>query len=237
VNFVRYQKLLGSTVVAQRLQDKYGMLQYVFKSSWDPEHKVWIRHYTWRDYVLGWLLRLSNVPTWSPPDIPALARYLGSAIVVVPTPTSDIVTISMDSPDVGFAKHVMLAAHREANQVMRDQIAHRARLQVAYLEGKLAQTSVEDYRATLLAMLGTQQKTLMLTQTDASYAAEILSPPIASATPVGPRPVLSMFVAVMVGILSGFAIVIFFGPLWWRPILDRMLLLRDSFRKAATASR
>jgi hypothetical protein len=222
VNFTRYQKLLSSTVVAQRLQDKYGMLQLVFARNWDAQHHVWVPYATWRNYLLDWLLRLSNLPTFSAPDATALAHYLDSQLIIVPGATNDILTISMDSGDVAFAKRVMLAAHEQANQVLRDQIARRAQMQSAYLEGKLSQVSVADYRATLLAMLANQQKTLMLTQTDASYAGEILSPPVASATPVAPRPVLGLFVAILVGILSGLAVVIFLGPDWWRGPVARL---------------
>ena len=226
VNYARYQKLLSSTVVAQRLQDKYGMLQFVFRGSWDAKRQVWVPHYQLRDYLLGWLLRWSNVPTWSPPSITTLALYLQSSLVIIPSTGSDIVTISMDSSDVDFATRLMLTAHEQANQVLRDQVAKRANQQVAYLQGKLGETSVQDYRVTLLAILGNEEKTLMLTQTDASYAAEILSPPIASATPIAPRPVLSMFVAVLVGVLAGLAVVIFLGPLWWLNLLDRFRSLR-----------
>jgi uncharacterized protein involved in exopolysaccharide biosynthesis len=142
----------------------------------------------------------------------------------------------MDSRDVNFAKRLMLLAHEQANQVLRDQIARRAQMQSAYLEGKLSQVSVADYRATLLTMLGTQQKTLMLTQTDTSYAGEILSPPVASATPVAPRPVLSLFVAVLVGVLSGLAVVIFLGPNWWRAPLARLNALRSRRTRRETSS-
>lgn len=235
VNFMRYQKLLSSTVVAQRLQDKYGLLQQVFAGNWDAERKVWVPHYTMRAYMLIWLLKLSNLPTWAAPDSTALANYLASSLVVLPGVSGDIVTITMDSPDVAFAKRVMLAAHTEANQVLRDQVARRATLQSAYLEGKLATISVEDYRATLLAMLGAQQKTLMLTQTDASYAAEILSPPVASPIPVAPRPVLGLFIAVLVGTLSGLAVVIFLGPYWWRKPLGWVQGLRGARGKASSA--
>lgn len=231
INFMRYQKLLSSTVVAQRLQDKYRMLQTVFSGNWDKDRKVWVQHKTGRDYMLGWLLRLSNLPTWSPPDITALARYLESQLVIVPGTTNDIVTITMDSSDVDFAKRVMMTAHDEANQVLRDQVAVRARQQVAYLQAKLAETSIQDYRATLLAMLGAQEKMLMLTQTDASYAAEILSPPVASPTPVAPRPVLGLFVAVLVGMLSGLAVVIFLGPQWWQAALEKARNLVEGRRK------
>jgi uncharacterized protein involved in exopolysaccharide biosynthesis len=236
VNFTRYQKLLSSTVVAQRLQDKYGMLQLVFATNWDAQRHVWVPHATLRNYLLDWLLKLSNLPTFSPPDATALAHYLGSQLIIVPGVANDIVTISMDSGDVVFAKRVMLAAHEQANQVLRDQVARRAQMQSSYLEGKLSQVSVADYRATLLAMLANQQKTLMLTQTDASYAGEILSPPVASATPVAPRPVLGLFVAVMVGILSGLAVVIFVGPDWWRAPLARLNAFRGRRTRGEASS-
>lgn len=237
INFMRYQKLLSSTVVAQRLQDKHRMLQLVFSGNWDKNRKVWVQHKTVRDYMLGWLLRLSNLPTWSPPDITALARYLGAQFIIVPGTTNDIVTITMDSTDVGFAKHVMLTTHNEANQVLRDQVAVRARQQVAYLQAKLAETSIQDYRATLMAMLGTQEKMLMLTQTDASYAAEIMSPPVASPTPVAPRPVLGLFIAVLVGVLSGLAVVIFLGPEWWQTPLEKARKLVDRRKPLAPRHR
>jgi uncharacterized protein involved in exopolysaccharide biosynthesis len=232
VNFLRYQKLLSSTVVAQRLQDKYDMLHVVFRNYWDPERHIWVPRYTMRDYLTGWLLRLSNVPTFSPPDATALAKYLEGALTILPTQSSDIVSITMETPDVDYAKRIMLEAHEQANQVLRDQVIRRARLQVGYLEGKLNQTPVEDYRATLLIILGNQQKTLMLAQTDASYAAEILSPPVASPTPIAPRPVLTLFVAVLVGLLSGFAVVIFVGPQWWHSPWNRLRGLRKDFSGA-----
>lgn len=235
VNFMRYQKLLSSPVVAQRLQDRYGMLQFVFSGNWDKNKKVWIQRKTTRDYMLGWLLRLSNLPTFTPPDVTTLAKYLESQLVLVPATTSDIVTVTMDSSDVEFAKHVMLTTHAEANQVLRDQVALRARQQVAYLQGKLAETSVQDYRATLLAMLGNQEKTLMLTQTDASYAAEILSPPMASPTPIAPRPVLGVFIAVLVGLMSGLTVVIFLGPQWWQFPLEKARDFAAGRRKTLVA--
>jgi uncharacterized protein involved in exopolysaccharide biosynthesis len=237
-NYSRYQKLLGSTVVAQRLQDKYGMLQYVFRNNWDAKNKVWVPHFTFRDEMVGWLLRLSHVPVWTPPDITTLALYLQNSLVIIPGAANDIVSISMDNQDVDFAKHVMLATDEQANQVLRDQVALRARQQVAYLQTKLAETTVEDYRQTLLALLGNEEKTLMLTQTNAAYAAQILSPPVASAIPIAPRPVLSTFVAGLVGGLTGLAVVIFFGPLWWRNLYERGLrLLASLSRPKALASR
>jgi hypothetical protein len=233
-NYLRYQKLLISPIVAQRMDQKYGMVRYVYSQSWDKENNRWRVPQTFRSVFLGWIFALSHVPVWSPPDAVALSDYMTGNLQIVPSTQNDIVTISMKSGDVAFARRVMLAAHTEANAVLRDQVARRGRQQVAYLQGKLAQTTVSDYRATLLQILSAQEKTVMLTQTDAFFAAEILSPPTASATPVSPRPLLSMFVACLVGILVGMALVIFLGPDWWQKLIQKILL---AGRGAYSASR
>ena len=215
-SYTRYQKLLVSPVVAEAMDKKYGMVRYVFASYWDKEKRAWVAPSTLRGVLLGWLFQLSHVPLWSQPDATSLAAYLEGNLLIVPAARNDILTISMTNSDVAFAKKVMLAAHEQANIVLRDQVAQRARQQVLYLQQKLAQTTVSDYRLTLLQILSAQEKTLMLTQTDASFAAEILDPPIASPTPVSPRPVLSLFVAVLVGGLVGSILVVFCGPDWWQ---------------------
>lgn len=219
-DYVRYQRLMGSPAVAQRLQDKYHLLQYIFSDRWDEQTKQWRpARKSLRTILLGWLFRMSHVPTSSPPDPTDLANFIAGQIEIVPSQTTDIVNVSMTSPNVGFAKRIMLLAHEQTNALLRDQVARRARQQVAYLQAKLAQTSVADYRATLLALLSAQEKNLMLTQTDASFAAEIVSPPVASPTPVSPRPVLSLAIAVLVGGLLGAVLVIFLGADWWRKAL------------------
>lgn len=234
--YARYQKLLVSPVTAQRIENKYGLIEQVFSNMWDKQEKKWVQPMTLRTYLLGWLFDLSNVPIWTAPDATTLAAYMDGNLVILPGIQVDITTISMDSPDPKFARRLMLADHEMANAVLRDMVARRARQQVAYLQAKLAGVTVEDYRQTLLALLSAQEKTLMLTQTDASYAAEILNPPVASPTPVGPRPVLTLFVAALAGVMVGLGIVIFLGADWWRGILARIPGLADrrAPRNAAT---
>ncbi|HEU0162383.1 MAG TPA: hypothetical protein VFQ69_08275 [Rhizomicrobium sp.] len=216
-SYIRYQRLMGSPAVAERLQQKYRLLQYIFSDRWDEERETWRpAPATLRGILLGWLFDLAHVPMSPPPDTTMLADYIAAQVQILPSQTTDVVNVSMTSRNVAFAKRIMLLAHEQTNAVLRDQVARRARQQVDYLQAKLAQTSVADYRATLLALLSAQEKTLMLTQTDASFAAEIVSPPTASATPVSPRPILSMAVAVLVGGLAGALLVIFLGPDWWR---------------------
>jgi uncharacterized protein involved in exopolysaccharide biosynthesis len=214
-DYTRYQRLITSAAVAQRMQDHYRILQEIFADQWDSTEHRWAQPKTLRSSLLGWLFALSHVPVWTPPDVTALSRFLQGGLTIIPSPTSDLVIITMDSPDPAFAKRILMLAHTEANGLLRDQVGRRSREQAQYLEAKLAQTTVADYRASLIALLSTQQKTLMMTQTGADFAAEIVGPPVASPTPISPRPLLSLAVAALVGVLIGFAVTIFLGPDWW----------------------
>lgn len=211
-NYLRYQKLLVSVAVAERMQEKHGMLQYAFSSQWDAKDKRWVQPWSLRTMLLGWIFRLAHVPVWTPPDATTLAAFLEANIVVVPSTVNDLVIISMTNPDPAFAKRILLTAHTEANLVLRDMVARHASQQVNYLQNKLAGVSVADYRATLLQILSAQEKTLMMTQTDAPFAADIASPPVASNVPTSPRPLLYIALAALIGALTGETLLVFLGP-------------------------
>ena len=230
-SYGRYQKLLTSTAVADRLQKKYGTLQAVFSDQWDEKEKKWVKPAKLRYTLFGWLFNLARVPVWTPPDTTDLAAYLEDTIIIVPAVKSDIVALSVRDKDPVFARHLLTWAHIEANDVLRDQVATRAGQQVAYLQRKLSQTTVEDYRQTLLSLLSAQEKTLMLTQTSAPYAAEILNPPTSSMRPVSPRPALSIVVAILVGVLIGLSVIIFFGPDWWQRFRKRLDPIRTALAR------
>lgn len=230
-DYARYQDILASTVVADRLEKKYGMLKTVFAGQWDAKNNKWVPpEPTLVSTIKGWFIRLANIRPWHPPDVTDLAGYLKGNLLITPSTLTDITVIEMESRDPALAAKLMLAAHREANQVLSDQVAARARQQVKYLEDKLATTMVSDYRATLLALLSQQEKTVMLTQTNASYAADVLSPPIVWPTPVSPRPILSIFVAALVGSLLGLLVTIFFGADWWRTPARRLRHMGSALR-------
>ena len=86
-NYIRYQSLLFSNAVAQRIRDKYSMLQFVFQNNWDAKNHRWVQQHTLRGDLTAWLLRLANVPVWSPPDITSLGLFHRQNIVVLPSIT------------------------------------------------------------------------------------------------------------------------------------------------------
>ena len=226
-DYTNYQLMLVSTSVAQRLIDKYGLLQVVFSNQWNSKTKTWHPpHLTGFARLVAEakepLLRLAHIKSWHRPDATDLAAYLKQHLLISPSTQNDVVTIEFDSGDVPFAKKIMLLAHKEANEVLAGQVARHARQEARYLERKLAQTKVEDYRSALITMLSQQEKMIMLTQTDASFAAEILNPPTASQTPISPRPVLSVFVSALVGMILGTLMTMFIGPNWWRSLTLRL---------------
>jgi len=217
--YLRYQKLLVSPAVAERLQANHRMLQIIFEDLWDKQNKQWKEPSSLRNALLGWLSRLAHVPTWTPPDAKTLSEFLEGNIVVIPSTLNDMVTISMTSSDPEMAKKILIAAHEETNAVLRSMVARHASQQVNYLQTKLAGVTVADYRAALLQILSAQEKTLMLTQTDAPFAADIVSPPTSSQRPSSPRPLLYVAISAAIGALIGEALIVLLGYTW---VLNRL---------------
>jgi uncharacterized protein involved in exopolysaccharide biosynthesis len=226
--FSHYILLYSSLSMADRLEQKYHLLQQINSGSWDPVHQQWIRPQSWRPFFLGWLFSLSHLPMWTPPDDTTLAAYLKSKVVMENSLKSDVVTISYTDRNPAFARQLLMELHQEANDLLRQQAEERASQKVAYLEGQLRKIDVADYRETLLLLLSEQQKTLLLTQPGLPYAAEVIDPPSTSPIPTSPRPVLTIAVSIMVGGILGVLIVLFFGPYL---SLDAMSKLWKSKRK------
>jgi hypothetical protein len=220
-NYSRYQKLLTSLAVAERLAKRHDMLRQVFQGQWNAENQRWQDPGGWRSWALGWLYNLSHVPFWVPPDAVMLQKFLDSEVLVETTTKSDIVNITMRNGNAMLAQKILYLVHLEANNVLRDQVARRAEEEAGYLRTKLNQVNVEDYRETLLTLLASQEKTLMLTANTNSFAAQMVSPPTVTPTPIWPRPLLIPLVAIIVGALVGIIFSVCFGAKWWRVLVTR----------------
>ncbi len=231
--FGHYLLLYSSLSMAERMQQKYHLLQQINVNSWDAAHQTWIQPPSWRPFFLGWLFSLSHVPMWTPPDTTTLATYLQNKVIVQSSLRSDVVTISYTDRDPAFAKQLLMELHNEANDLLRQQAQERASQKVTYLASQLSKIDVADYRETLLLLLSEQQKTLLLTQPGLPYAAEIIDPPSTPPTPSSPRPVLTVAVAILVGLVLGVLIVLFLGTV---PGLSSLTNLWKGKRKKRRAA-
>lgn len=180
-NFERLQAVVGSISLATELQRKYGLMQVIFAGSWDKNTQSWIRP-TGDEFERRERMRaFFNLPAWRPPDIEALATYLGGAIDFTRKQSpSTLVDVTLQHADSQFALQLLDLVYREADNLLRTQDLAEVRSRRQYIEGQLAAATNLDARQALISLLASEQRRAMLLESDLPYAARIIQPPYAS---------------------------------------------------------
>ena len=203
--FRRYQIALTTVELGRRLMTYHDLMNVAFPDSWDSERKA----YRAQPRLLGPFYALLGAPTTKTVTPDAIATYLESRLKIdMPDDQPDIVTISMTSTDPKFSVGLLTAVHKEATEMLRIAAAQRADHMIGYLRSRLDTLTVQEYRQSLLMLMGMQENLRLLSQPGVSYAAEILDPPHASDLPTFPKPVLFLGIAVALGLVVGFIAII-----------------------------
>ena len=209
----RYVQMIGSPTLAARLQAEHGLLQIVFEEDWDAENQVWRRPHDLRATIEHALLGFFGFPSWTEPDVAALADWLSSWVTVARLGGSAMLRLRMDHPKPEFAASVVQMVHTAADGLLRVDALTRIGAQIALAERELAAASSPTRRQALENMLSAQYQVEALLQVDQPYAAQVLVPVTASATPTSPNPLLILVLAAVVGAILG-VFVIFLRDAW-----------------------
>lgn len=209
----RYIQLFGSTTLAERLQAEHGLLQIIFEDEWDAENQVWRRPHDLVALITHPLLAFFGFPSWTEPDIPALADWLSGRVNVIRIGGSAMLRLRMDHPRPRFATSVIVMVHETADQLLREDALARISSQIALVERELATASSPTRRQALEDMLNAQYQVQALLQVDQPYAAQVLVPATASGMPTSANPLLVLVLAAMVGAILG-VFVIFLRDAW-----------------------
>jgi len=209
----RYLQLFGSTTLAARLQAEHQLLQTVFENEWDAEQQAWRRPRDLASVIEHAVLGFFGFPSWTEPDIPALAEWLRSRVAVLRLGGSAMLRLRMQHPRPEFAAEVVAMVHATADQLLREDALARVGNQIALVERELAAASSPTRRQALEDMLRQQYQVQALLEVDQPYAAQVLVPVTASATPTSANPLLVLVLAAMVGAILGI-FVIFLRDAW-----------------------
>ena len=209
----RYVQLFGSTTLAARLQAEHGLLQIVFVDDWDVEAQAWRRPEGLKATLEHAVLGFFGFPSWTEPDIATLAEWLSGGVTVTRLGGSAMLRLRMQHPRPEFATSVVAMVHEAADQQLREDALARIGAQIELAERERAAATSPTRRQALEDMLSAQYQVQALLQVDQPYAAQIMVPVTASATPTSPNPLLILVLAAMVGAILG-VFVIFLRDAW-----------------------
>ncbi len=202
--FDRLTVLMRSRSLAQRLQDKYSLMQVVYESSWDSNKEEWIKpegEDFERQERINALLKKNK---WSAPNLESLSSFLGSSIDFSVVPGTSFYKVSFSHPDPEFALEIMQIAYSEADSLLRDQDRVEATKRREYIEGQLKRPAIVDIQQALIDLMKSEQRRAMLLESDLPYAARIIEPAMVSSLPNEPNVQRIIGFPIFISVLLGF---------------------------------
>ncbi len=178
--FDRFVHSVSTITLAKRLQEKYGLLQIVYKGAWNETTQSW-REPGGEAHERSERARLFfNLAGWSPPDLEDLAKYLGAKFEVKEIKGTSFKSISFAHPDPDLALYLLKIVLEEALTKMREDSQKQMVEQKRYLEERLSKTTMVDLRASLVSLLATEERRAMMFQGDAPFVVRVIDPPYIS---------------------------------------------------------
>ena len=202
--FDKLRAVLHSIPLAERLQEKYRLLQVFHPGMWDAKAGRW--HPPPPD---DWFSRLKksvrsalHIPGLRPPDIPLLAGYL-QQIQVEPFEDTSLRMLYLDHHDPQLAAYLLDLAFREAEEVLRQRKIDQYRAQLDYVRNRIQKITVVEHRVVLINLMGSIERQIMAVQANQPVAGEIMRPVWVDPWPSRPRSEIILTWSTVVGLLLG----------------------------------
>lgn len=183
--FDRLELMIGSLRLAERLQEKFGLLQMIYASSWDEDGGKWIEPTAAQLEQQNRLARFLGLPVepWHAPDTETLANFLRGALQFERAGSKRFIEVSVKNRDPDFALQLLELVYEEADAVLREADLSESKERMIYINARLAQAKLVDSRQALIGLLTSEERRAMLLETDLPYAARIIDLPFVSKSP------------------------------------------------------
>ncbi len=208
-SFALYGEAATSYPIAERLARNPRILHAAFASQWDPVGHQWIRPSGFLTDVVGSAKVLFGLPIrpWTPPAAGALHDYLKKNLELAEDKKKALLRISFRHPDPKFAVYLLQQVAATADEYLRAKSLNRATIYVTYLETRMNQVQVAEYRTSLAQALIGYENTRMMASSRAPFAAEPFGDIWVSSRPVTPDPFIILGTSVAVGLVAWIAFV------------------------------
>lgn len=203
-----YLEGVHSRVVADELATKNALLIKLFPTDWSTEREDWIAPTSLPKSVIKAIKLVLGFPpeNWSKPDGSRVQHYLKEEVNVDYSETTGIIKLSTEHKDPRIAMSLLGDLHSIVDDVLRARMLVRAEKNIDYINNRLQQISVSDYRETLLEALAREEKKRMTASPGLPFAAEPFGVPVSSENPTTPNPAFIIIAAICFGSFVGILI-------------------------------
>ena len=203
--FESYLMRINTHETAEAMMRRADIASVVFPNGWDEKKRTWLeKRSVVGDFVaqLRWFV-VGRQTLWSPPDAVAMEEFIKQRVGVNRDKDTGSVTLSFDNKDRNFAIHFLTILNQTIDGSVRAAALRDSEAYIDYISRKLKSVTVTEQRQSLTALLSDEEKKAVLAGSGLPYAAEVFSAPFAPLTPNKPQALLTLVIAIAIGIALG----------------------------------
>jgi uncharacterized protein involved in exopolysaccharide biosynthesis len=225
-DFELVPEALVSKGVASRLAQDEQLMRAIFPYEWDAAAGVWRAPESLLVDAIEGLKSVLGVPRtpWAPPGAVRLRDHLQKTLEITPDRKKDIITIRYQHEDPAVAEKLVGAIVAATDDFLRAASLAQSDAYVSYLEARLQETTVAEYRLFLAQALVSYENKRMMAMASTAYAARPFGPVLVSERPASPKPVVVLAASLAFSLI-----------LWAASVLLRGALRRRRVDAAASA--
>ncbi|MDA1101389.1 MAG: hypothetical protein O2967_20685 [Proteobacteria bacterium] len=205
-----FKQIIGSHSLADVLQEKHGLLQKVFKGSWDAAGGKWIEPQIDESSIRQRLRRYFHFNPPRVPDRRSLANFVGSAVRVEAINGSPFYKISVRHSDPKFALYLLETVYREADELLAANDQRKQTHQREYIRTQLERARLKEVRDALLGVLMQLEQKAMLANAERPYSIKLLEAPWVTPQPKEPNLTRTIGVPTAVAVILILAALVLF---------------------------
>ena len=182
-SFDYFKQVLGSRGLADVLQEKHGLMQKVFKGSWDDANQTWIKPQIDESSIRQRLRRFFHFNPPLVPDRGRLAKYVGGSVNIAPVKNTPFFKINVINSNRDFALYLLNTVSMEADALLAAQSRSKQARNKRYLQAQLEKAHLAEVRTALLAVLMRIEQKAMLETAEPPYMIKVLELPWVASQP------------------------------------------------------
>lgn len=213
-SYDKFVILLASEDVALRIWRDGELMSQLFPHYWDPTSRKWQRPDGFGAQLRGLINRAFGLPAWSEPGVEPVVGLLQKHLRIVPSDNGRFTSIAFrhEHPDV--ATKVLRLVVARADDLVRARDRAAAVENIRFLRGRLQSEPLAEIREVLAEQLAREYARATAVSSTGSYSYDIQREIYTSPVPVSPRPVLSLALTMLAGLILGSVIAVLAGI--WR---------------------
>lgn len=207
-DFARYLELLRALPSAEIFLRDSATMAALFPRQWRADIGGWGPPPGFWPSVKRFALTLAGRPTWTPPDAATLTDLLRRRIDVSQVGTGPMRRVTFRHADREFALSFLQRLATTAENRQKSEAARRALVQIDFIRIRLQRNLPNPQHALALAqMLADEERLLLALEVDLPYAADVVEPPHAAASPDWPDALLTIGAAGLAGFFGSVCVI------------------------------